>query len=469
MASSSSAPTLLDEADLQNLQSRAFAYFEHEHSHVNGLIADKNAPDWPASIAATGLALASYPVAIERGLLDKRSAIDRTLKTLRFFLHSPQGPEPDATGHHGFYYHFLDLQTGRRAWECELSSVDTAFLIAGMLTTAAYFCGDNADEREIRSLADTLYRRVDWPWLLQESGRLGHGWKPETGFIVFSWQGYDESLLLHVLALGSPTHPVPASTYQAWTDSFVWKHCYGIDYLYSAALFTHQLSHVWLDLRGIADEPMRDKNLDYFENSSRATRIQQRYAIDNPHGFTGYGDNAFGFTASDGPGPCTHTINGVDRRFYDYENRGAPDGVDDGTLAPWAVVASLPFEPQIVTDAVRHYTAHLKLHDSHRYGFRATFNPTFEGERDSRCGWVSPWHYGLNIGPIVLMIENCRSGLIWGLMRQCPYIRAGLRAADFTGGWLDDSAAAEVAAGSWDGAAVDTSDTAENHPLKETL
>lgn len=462
MASSSSLPELLDDAELQNLQHHAFAYFELEHNPANGLVADKNAPNWPASIAATGLALSSYPVAIERGLLDRRVAVDLTLKTLRFFWHSPQGPEPDATGHHGFYYHFLDMQTGRRAWQCELSSVDTAFLIVGMLTAAAYFSGDSDDEREIRTLADALYQRVEWSWLLNASGRIGHGWHPETGFIAFSWQGYDESLLLHVLALGSPTHPVPASTYTAWTDSFVWKRCYDIEYLYSAPLFTHQLSHVWLDLRGIADQAMRDKHLDYFENSARATRIQQRYAIDNPHGFTGYGANAFGVTASDGPGPVSRTIDGVTRYFYDYESRGAPDGVDDGTLAPWAVVASLPFEPLMVSTAVRHYTAQLDLHDRYRYGFRATFNPTFGCEAGSPCGWVSPWHFGLNIGPIVLMTENYRSGLIWKLLRPCPYVQAGMRAAGFEGGWLDQQA---------NDAPADPAikHTAENQPLKETL
>lgn len=428
----------LDEKALQNLQARAFAYFDREHHPVTGLVPDKNAPTWPASIAATGFALAAYPVAVERGLLDLDTAVERTLKTLRFFWNSPQGPEPDATGHHGFFYHFLDMETGRRAWDCELSSVDSAFLVAGAITAGKYFTDDTPDQHEISELADKIYRRMDWPWLLNEQGRIANGWKPETSFLPYSWQGYDESLIMHVLALGSPTHPVPASTYAAWTKSFVWKTCYGIEYLFSAPLFTHQLSHIWLDLRGIRDAPMLQKNSDYFENSRRATQIQQKYAIDNPEHFKGYGANAFGITASDGPGPATLTIDGVSRQFYDYVNRGAPDGIDDGTLAPWAVVASLPFASEIVIEAIHYYTNQLNLHDSHEYGFRATFNPTFAGHSGTASGWESRWHFGLNIGPIVLMTENYRSGLIWQLMRQCLYIQAGLLKAGFQGGWLDE-------------------------------
>ena len=437
-SSISAAPTALDDDALLNLQRRAFAYFEHEHDARTGLIPDKNAPDWPASIAATGLALAAYPVAVARGMLAPDKAIACTLKTLRFFNRSPQGPEADAAGYRGFFYHFLDITTGRRAWDCELSSVDTAFLIAGALTAAAYFSGESDEEREIGELADALYRRVEWSWLLDIKGRIGHGWRPESGFIPFSWQGYDESLLLHVLALGSPTYPVPASTYQAWTSSFVWRKHYGYEYLHSAPLFTHQLSHIWLDLRGIADGPMREKGTDYFENSTRATRVQQCYAIENPLSFKGYGAHAFGITASDGPGPITRMIDGVKRQFYDYENRGAPEGIDDGTLAPWAVVASLPFAPDIVAPTILNYTRNLNLHECHNYGFRATFNPTFDGESASPCGWESPWHFGLNVGPIVLMTENYRSGMLWNLMRQCSYVQAGLRAAGFEGGWLDE-------------------------------
>ena len=190
---------LTESEQLQHLQNCAFTYFQHETNPLNGLVLDKTAPDWPASIAATGLALASYPIAVERGMMSRASAIALTLTTLRFFWNSPQGPEPDATGYHGFYYHFLDMRTGRRAWQCELSTVDSAFLIAGMLAAAAYFSDDTPEQQEIRTLANDLYRRVDWQWAQAGGQTISHGWRPESGFLPFRWQGYDEALLLYVL------------------------------------------------------------------------------------------------------------------------------------------------------------------------------------------------------------------------------------------------------------------------------
>ncbi|MEO7433028.1 MAG: glucoamylase family protein [Dokdonella sp.] len=425
-----------DDAFLRQLQRCAFAYFEKHTNPVNGLVADKNAPDWPASIAATGLALTCYPVAVENGWMSEAAAIDRTLATLRFFRDAPQGTQADATGHRGFYYHFLDMHEGRRAWNCELSSIDTAFLIAGMLATATYFTADTAPQREIRETAQGLYRRVDWQWMCKRGSTLRHGWTPERGFIRHRWQGYDESPMLHALALGSPTHPIAPSTYAAWSSTFEWKRCYDIDYLYSGPLFTHQLSHAWIDFRGVRDAFMRDKDMDYFENSRRATFVQQAYAIDNPHRFRGYGRDAWGITASEGPGPAVRQIDGVRRRFHDYAGRGAPYGIDDGTLAPWAVLASLPFAPEIVLPAIHHFAHTLALHDPQRYGLKSTFNPTFDGVPGSAAGWVSPYHFGLNLGPIVLMIENHLTGMPWSLMRNCDAVAHGLRTGGFAGGWL---------------------------------
>jgi len=436
------APALIhsiNEADLQSLQKKAFRYFQRETNPANGLVRDKDAENWPASIAATGLGLAAYPVAVERGLLGRREAIDRTLATLIFFDESPQGTEPDATGYRGFYYHFLDMQSGRRAWDCEVSTVDSAFLLAGMLAAAQYFQGDTGDERRIRELAQSLYERVDWNWVLAPDGTIRHGWKPETGFIPFEWQGYDEGLLLYVLALGSPTNPLPPSTFAAWASTYEWKSAYDIDHLYSAPLFTHQLSHIWIDFRGIQDDFMRAKGIDYFENTRRATLAQQRYAIDNPQAFKGYGADCWGITASDGPGPATLKIDGVVREFFDYEGRGAPYGIDDGTVAPWAVVASLPFAPEIVLPTLHHFVHRLQLHERHPCGFTASFNLTYgdPARIDGAGGWISPFCFGLNLGPIVLMLENHRSGMLWNLMRNCPPIVRGLRLAGFDGGWLN--------------------------------
>ena len=206
--------------------------------------------------------------------------------------------------------------------------------------------------------------------------------------------------------------------------------------MYSAPLFTHQISHVWIDLRGIQDDYMRGEGIDYFENSRRATLAQQQYAIDNPAGFDSYDANCWGITASDGPGAVKRTIKGRERNFFDYIARGVPDGPADGTLAPWAVVASLPFAPEIVMPTLDHFEK-LKVRANNLYGFKATFNTTFTRRGDLLHSWVSPFHYGLTQGPIVLMIESYGSGLLWHLMRECPYLVAGLGRADFQGGWLE--------------------------------
>ena len=200
---------------LEKIQRCAFAYFLHETNRANGLVLDKTCADWPASIAAVGLGLTTYPVGVERGFISRAEAAERTLTTLRFFWGSKQGPEPDATGHMGFYYHFLDLQTGARAWRSELSTVDTALLLGGMLTAAAYFDGAAPAEREIRDLAERLYARVDWRWAQHGGATVTHGWRPESGFLPYRWEGYDEALLLYVLGLGSPTHPLSAESYRA--------------------------------------------------------------------------------------------------------------------------------------------------------------------------------------------------------------------------------------------------------------
>ena len=420
---------------LDELQKQTFGYFIHESNPENGLVRDKTQKDWPASISATGLALAAYPIGVERSILTREEAIEITLATLRFFSNSRQGTDPDATGYKGFYYHFLDMKTGRRAWKCELSTIDTAFLLAGALTAATYFDRDTTDESEVRTQANILYQRADWQWAQNGGLTVSHGWKPENGFLTYRWKGYDEALLLYVLGLGSPTHPLPPESYRAWNSTFEWKTIYDMDLLYAGPLFIHQLSHLWLDLSGIQDDFMRDKGIDYFENSRRATLVQQEYAIRNPHQFAHYGKHCWGITASDGPGPATCRVAGIERIFFNYVARGAPFGPDDGTVAPWAAVASLPFAPEIVLPTIRHFNE-LRLQEMNPYGFKATFNATYPEKRNRPSGWVTPWHYGLNQGPIVMTIENYRTTFLWRLMRRCPYVIEGLRRAGFRGGWL---------------------------------
>jgi hypothetical protein len=414
-----------------------FTYFVEETNPVNGLIADKTQAGWPSSIAAVGLGLSTYIVAAQRALITRDEAVAKTLTILRFFFSGPQGPEKDAMGYKGFYYHFLDMQTGRRVWDCELSTVDTTFFIAGALSAAEYFKGEDPAETEIRQLADKLYRRVDWQWALDGGITVTHGWKPETGFLPYRWDSrYSEALLLYILALGSPTFPIGEEGFRAWTSTFEWKEVYGTGYICAGPLFIHQLSHIWIDFHGISDDCNRKFGIDYFENSRRAVHIQQQYAIENPLGFAHYGENNWGFTASDGPGPAALKIKDVERVFYDYIARGAPFGPDDGTVSPWAVVASLPFAPEIVLGTIRHAIEQLDLKSRRGYGFDASFNPTYPEKEVNSFGWVSPWKFGLNEGPIILMIENYQSGLIWELMTKCRPVIDGLRRAGFTGGWL---------------------------------
>jgi hypothetical protein len=429
--------TLTDSEMLDHLRRETFNYFRQEVNPQNGLIVDKTQPGSPSSIAAMGLGLSVYTVAVERALLSRAEAIEKALAALRFFHSSHQGPEPDATGYKGFYYHFLDMKTGRRAWQSELSTVDTAILMAGILTVASYFTGNSGEEREIRELAEALYRRVDWQWALKGAATVCHGWSPELGFLPWRWDtGYSEAHILYVLAMGSPVFPIDPKGYKEWTSTFEWKKLYDIEYLHAGPLFIHQMSHLWLDFRGIHDDFNRKTGIDYFENSRRATYVQRAYGTDNPKGFVHYNKYGWGLTASDGPGPAVLTVKGVQREFYDYTARGVPFGPDDGTLSPWAVVASVPFAPEITIDTIRHAIERLRLKGHSPYGFDASYNPTFPGESKKEHGWVSPWIFGLNQGPIILMIENYQSQLIWKIMRKCPYIIRGLRRAGFRNGWL---------------------------------
>ena len=420
---------------LDSLQRHAFDYFLHETNPANGLVADKSQPGAPASIAAVGFALAAYPVGVERGWITRTDATLRTLAVMRFFWTSPHEAAFDGTGQKGFYYHFLDMITGRRAGQCEVSTIDTTFLFAGMLAAAAYFDHENEAEQEIRILADALYRRADWQWACNGGATVTHGWTPESGFLPYRWEGYDEALLLYVLGLGSPTHPLPPESYSAWASTYEWKEIYGYEFFYGGPLFIHQYSHIWLDFRGIKDAFAQDKGIDYFENSRRATCVQREYAVRNPLGFAGYGENFWGLTASDGPGWTTLRIEGVERAFFDYLARGAPYGPDDGTIAPWAVVASLPFAPEIVLPTIQHFQD-VYPQTTGEYCFKCSFNLSFPNETDAGAGWTSPYHFGINLGPIVLMCENYRSDFLWRLMRTCPYVVTGLRRAGYRNGWL---------------------------------
>ena len=422
-----------DEELLDRFQRAAFGYLVEEFNPANGLVADSSRQRAPCSIAVVGFALSSYPVGVERGWMMRAEAAARTLKTLRFFRNSEQSEQPHATGYRGFFYHFLDMETGKRIWDSELSLIDSTFLLAGALTAGAYFDEGTPEESEIRWLADALYRRVDWAWALGGQATVRQGWKPGSGYLHYGWGGYDEATMLYVLGLASPTHPLPANTFAAWTATYQWENIYGIDVLYGGPLFVHQFSHAWIDFAGIQDAFMREKNCDYFKNSRRAVLIQRDYARRNPHDFVGYGADCWGLSAGDGPGRFIAGANGVGQSFFSYAARGAPFGPDDGTIAPSATLASLPFAPELVLPALRHLAT--RFPDVVGGGrLPSGFNSTLSGSTGTP--WISEGHFGLDQGIIVLMIENYRSGLLWRLMRACPYICTGLLRAGFCGGWL---------------------------------
>lgn len=413
--------SLEPEATIERVESGAFEYFRREHNPATGLVSDSTSGGSDASIAASGFSLASHAVAAHRGYLTRQEAARRVLVALEFL---------EGRGTNGFHYHFLDPATGERAGRCEVSTIDSAILFAGALAVAEYFDADDHVERRVRRLGTALYLAADWLWASPRSPAICHGWTPEKGFLSYDWRGYNEALLLYVLALGSSSFPVPASAYAEWLTAYRWKNVYGHEFLYGGPLFVHQTAHSFIDFRGIADDYMRARGTDYFENSRRATYVQREYAIRNPRRFAGYGENCWGVSASTGPGGAG---------FHGYRARGVPYGPDDGTIAPWATAASLPFAPEIVLPALTFMDESIGQHGGH--GLGACFNRTYalaaQGDH-----WTAPDSFGIDQGPVVLMLENYRSDLIWRLLRSSPYVRRGLERAGFSGGWLEETAAA---------------------------
>lgn len=436
-----------DVAMLDTLQRAAFDYFIQHGRRSNGLVADTSRPGSHASIAVIGFALSAYPVGVERGWMTREEALLRCLAALRFFRDSDQSGKADSTGRHGFYFHFLHMDSGRRAWKCEVSLIDTALLLVGLLTAAAYFTAANTDEAELRALVEMLYRRVDWCWAQPDGAAVVHGWKPGSGFLNCGWKGYSEALLLYALGLGSPTHALTEGSFAAWTGTYQWENLYGIDFLFAGPLFIHQFSHAWIDFRGIRDHFMREKHCDYFENSRRATYVQREYAIRNPRSFTGYGEDAWGLSAGDGPSTPRQRVAGRRQSFYGYAARGVPWGPDDGTLSGPSMLSSLVFAPELVLPALRKLLARGGAPDgglARASGYNDTVHagPKVAGAVMGRraAGWVSEGSFGLDQGMIVLMVENFRSGMLWRLLRDSVPIRTGLHRAGFRGAWLAEGA-----------------------------
>ncbi|HEX2687802.1 MAG TPA: glucoamylase family protein [Kofleriaceae bacterium] len=435
-----------DAALLDDLERRTFEFFWRTADPATGLVPDRYPTPSFSSIAAVGFGLTALAIGAERGYVPRTAARDRVVTTLRFFRDAPQGDAATGvTGYKGFYYHFLDMTTGQRYRDVELSSVDTALLLAGVLFCREYFAGIDPVEAELRQIADALLGRVDWRWMQPRAPAIAMGWTPEHGFHDYDWIGYNEAMIVILLALGSPTAPVDPSAWDTWTSRYdrSWGTAYGQEHLGFPPLFGHQYSHLWVDFRGIADRYMAAHGLDYFENSRRATLAQRAYAIANPEGFAGYGADVWGLTACDGPGDMTLAIGGRPRELHGYAARGLAS-YDDGTLAPTAMVSSLPFAPEIVLPGIRALRARYGAAIYRDYGFIDAFNPSFpatahaaSGTQVPGAGWVDIDYLGIDQGPIVGMIENQRSELVWKVMRQSAYLRRALLRAGFTGGWLE--------------------------------
>ncbi len=441
-------PPVAADALLDDLEQRSFRYLWETADPATGLVPDR----WPTesfcSVAAVGFALSACPVAVVRGWVTREQAVQRVLTTLRFFASAPQGPAPTGmTGYKGFFYHFLDMKSGTRFGRTELSTVDTALFIAGALHCQSFFDGHTADEQRIRSLADELHAGVDWPWSQVRPPSIGHGWHPETGHIASDWKGYNESMLVYLLALGSPTHPVAPEAWDAWTSTYgrSWGSEYGQTYLRFPPLFGHQFTHAWVDFRGLHDAYMRERGLDYFENSRRATYAQRAYAIANPEGWAGYGADVWGVTACDGPADVQREYGGRLRRFISYAGRGmgGAQAHDDGTIAPYAAGSSAPFAPEIVLPALAAMRERYGAQILGRYGFFA-FNPSFgytdvkltHGRVVPGLGWVDTDYLGIEVGPLLMMLANHRGELVWKAMRGNAHLKRGLQRAGFSGGWL---------------------------------
>ncbi|CAN5387820.1 hypothetical protein BH20ACI2_BH20ACI2_06490 [soil metagenome] len=398
-----------DHAFLEDLQRRSFLFFWEHSDRRTGLTLDRartdGTPPRPgeshyrvSSIASTGFALSGLCIGADRGWVSRAAAIERTRITLDFLANR-------AINKNGWFYHFSDAVTGERRWNSEISSIDTALLLGGVLTTKQCF----SENAEIQKLADRIYRRVDFQWMLNgDEYLLSHGWRPETGWITHRWHDYSEQMILYLLAIGSPTHPIPSAAWYAWERT--WQQYDGYRYLAAVSpLFIHQFSHAWVDFRGRREA--REPHVEYFENSVKATRAHRQFFIDVlSKEFPKYSANIWGLTASD-------YVNG-------YVAWGAPPRHEatDGTVVPCAPAGSLMFTPDISLAALKELKAVYGGTIYGRYGFTDAFNP--------HNGWVNPHVIGIDLGITLLSAENLRSGKVWYWFMQNREMQDAMRLAE---------------------------------------
>jgi hypothetical protein len=398
-----------DDAFLEDLSRRSFLFFWEQADAATGIIRDRSGTDGGpsanesareiGSIASVGFGLTGMCIAAERGWLPRPQVIERTRRTLQFFA-------TRITHEHGWFYHFINLRTGTREWRSEISSIDTALLVSGVLTVAQCFSTDP----DVPRLADAIYRRVDFQWMLAgDPLLLSHGWTPEEGFLASRWDHYCELMILYLLAIGSPAHAIPAESWYAWsrpTTTFD-----GFHYVSGAdPLFVHQYSHAWVDFRGIRErEP---QHIDWFENSIVATRAHKAFCLGLSGEFPGYTDAVWGITASDS------------RKGYVAWGGPPRHPAIDGSVVPAAAAGSLMFTPGIAVPAVREMYRRFGARIYARYGFADAFHPTEL--------WVNPDVIGINVGITLLSAENLRTGRVWSWFMKNAAIQTALTAAGFT-------------------------------------
>jgi len=405
---------ITDEALLDSLQASGFRYFWNEANPSNGLIKDRSTPASVSSIASVGFGLSAICVGVDHGWVARADARTRVLTTLQTFWNGPQGTATSGTiGYQGLFYHWLDMNTATRTWDSELSTIDTALLLAGIIDCRQYFTQSDPNEDQIRALADSIYRRVNWHFVaLLGNGPIYMGWLPTTGFTGYgSWKGYNEAKVLYLLAIGSPTNGLPGGLWKGWwCKGYQWDTQYGYSFYKFPPLFGHQYTECWYDFRAVQDDSMRARGITYTINSARATLAQRNYCIANPGGFLAYSDSLWGITASDDP--------------YGYSARGAPPNQgDNGTLVPTACISSMPFTPTESIQAARALWNNFHTELWGPYGFRDAYN--------YGLGWWDSAYIGIDEGPIVLMIENYRTQAIWNRFMQNPDIRNGMTLAGF--------------------------------------
>ena len=414
---------------LDSIQHKTFLFFMNERNLENGLVKDRSASWAPASIASIGFALPCYAVGVERGWISRSEAADITLTILRFFMNSVQSPDTNVTGYQGFYYHFLRMNSGTREWNCELSTIDTGLLMMGIIFARNYYNQSNELENEIRDITAKLIERLNWDFFeMPADGKYAHsismGWRPEDGMHSMGWVGYNEALFLYILAAGSGMSNAE-NAFETWLKCYDWRTPYpGLSHAAFPPLFGHQFSFCFINPNGLKDKIMTEKGIDYFENSRRATYVQRQYAIDNPKSWVGYDSLCWGISACDGPG---ESYNFDSKEFLGYAGRGTsgPDHnyFDDGTITPYAAISSIVFAPEIVIPTIKSFNEKYGKGLWSTYGYVDAFNPTLN--------WFNKEYIGIDQGPLLLMIENFRSGLIWNYVMKDSVIQNGLKRLGF--------------------------------------